>query len=151
MYLYEMQLLIYLICFYLRIVVSNTSCVVFMFFFILCTLSWQFLWIALFCIAPSVFSNVCLTIYDRITNWHTQKNIILQKDIVQKTILPLNFFSLLIKMKYIKLRKKSSLIGIMKSLKKNVSRSSFKNLCIIYRSYELTYLNIRIRWRGLFK
>ena len=70
-----------------------------------------------FFIAPSVFSNVCLTIYDRITNWHTQKYIILQKDIVQKTILPLNFFSLLIKIKYIKLRKKSSLMGIMKSLK----------------------------------
>jgi cell division protein FtsW (lipid II flippase) len=51
--------LIYFICVCLRIVVSNTYCVVFLFcfFFVLCTLCCQFLWIVFF-IAPSVFSNV---------------------------------------------------------------------------------------------
>ena len=43
---YECSCFIYVICIYLFIMVYNTYCVVFlMFFFVLCTLCWQFLWI----------------------------------------------------------------------------------------------------------
>ena len=48
--------LIYVMCACLNIMVSNIYCV--LFFFSLCTLCCQFLWIKPFLIAPSVFSNV---------------------------------------------------------------------------------------------
>ena len=53
-------LMSYVICVCLRIVVLNIFCVVF--FVVLCTLCCQFLWIVHFLIAPSVFSNVYLSI-----------------------------------------------------------------------------------------
>ena len=58
--------LFYFSCVCLRIVVSNTCCVVFLlcFLFVLCTQCCQFLWIVHFFIAPSVFSNVYLMTYD---------------------------------------------------------------------------------------
>ncbi len=49
------------LCVFLRKGVSNTYCVVFvLFFFVLCTICCQFLWIVHYLIAPSVFSNVYL-------------------------------------------------------------------------------------------
>jgi hypothetical protein len=46
--LYEGSCLIYVICVRLRIVVSRTYCVFVLFFFVLCTLCCQFLWIVHF-------------------------------------------------------------------------------------------------------
>jgi len=52
--------LIYIICVCLHVVVSNTHCVVCFFPFVLCTLCWQFLWIAHLWLTPSVFSGIYL-------------------------------------------------------------------------------------------
>jgi hypothetical protein len=58
--LWEDACLIYIICVCLRVLVFSTYCVVFFFFFVLCTLCYHFLWDILFLIALSVFSNASL-------------------------------------------------------------------------------------------
>ena len=61
-YLQEVSCLIYVICICLRIMMSNTYCVVFLVLFVFVfTLCCQFLWIVLFWY--SVFSNAYLDIY----------------------------------------------------------------------------------------
>jgi len=59
---YDGSCLIYVICVCWRIVVSNTYCVVFLFFFVLCTQCCKLLWIVHFLFCLSLFSNVYLLI-----------------------------------------------------------------------------------------
>jgi hypothetical protein len=57
------------ICVCLRIVVSNTYCFMFLFLFLRLALCLQFLWIVIFWIARSVFSNVYLEDKSVNTKW----------------------------------------------------------------------------------
>ena len=66
----EGSCLVFIVCVCLRVVVSNTYCVAF--FFVLCTVCWQFLWIFHLLFAPSVFSEVFLLVKCNLFTTSTQ-------------------------------------------------------------------------------